>query len=79
MLIARFVFVLGLFLVACGPSMTDLRTRAAFDFECPEQQITLTKLASYTYGATGCDRRGTYVMDGTTGSWILNPDGDRAQ
>lgn len=48
-----------------------LRTRAAFDFNCPEDQLTLIKLDTYTRGVTGCGQKGTYVLN-STGQWVLN-------
>jgi hypothetical protein len=50
---------------ACGPTMEQmhdkLRTRAAFDLDCAEDQITVTDLDQSTSGASGCGRRASYL------------------
>jgi hypothetical protein len=63
---------------AWGLHEDALRTRAAFDFQCPEDKIALTKLApgndasiGAIMGADGCGRRATYVQE-QLGSWIMN-------
>ena len=63
-------------LLGCGMSRYEktLRTRAAFDFGCPQEQIRITTLDYTTRGVEGCGMRATYVLSGTTGAWILNTD-----
>ncbi len=59
----------------------DLRRRAAFDLQCPEDQLQLTPLATTTfanqstppYGVSGCSKRAAYVY--TSGGWVLNTYG----
>jgi len=48
-----------------------LRTRAAFDLQCPAGQLKLKALDHNIAGVEGCGQRGTYVYNGQTG-WILN-------
>jgi len=36
------------------------RNKAAFDFNCPSDQVQITKVDARTYGATGCGLRATY-------------------
>jgi len=55
-------------LAGCGPNLSELRTRAAFDLECSEEQLSLAKLRSgdasgrgAQYGVTGCGKRSVYV------------------
>ncbi|MFO0675931.1 MAG: hypothetical protein U0169_05320 [Polyangiaceae bacterium] len=82
---------------ACGPSRESvvariathdeqLRTRAAFDLQCPKDTLQVTPLkqrptafhedVQYTVvaGVTGCDRQVTYVYDEIRGVWILDSD-----
>jgi hypothetical protein len=65
--------------VACAyeSDTAALRTRAAFDFECPASSVRVYELPSNgrdsVYGVTGCGRRGTYVNTYAHG-WILNSD-----
>lgn len=59
----------------------DLRKRAAFDLQCPEEQLQLMPLATTgfptqsttPYGVTGCNKRAAYVY--TSGGWVLNTYG----
>jgi hypothetical protein len=65
-----------------GGGENELRTRAAFDFKCPEAELALTKLQDKNWGATtnhgavygveGCGHRATYVNN--AGAWVLNSD-----
>ena len=47
-----------------------VRKRAAFDFDCPKDKIEVTEIDTLTYGAEGCQTRGTYVI--IEGKPILN-------
>jgi outer membrane biogenesis lipoprotein LolB len=69
----------ALLLVGCAAGRErirdDLRKRAAFDLQCPEEQIQLTELGDFfTQGATGCGKRATYVRGNV--SWVLNSPTD---
>lgn len=44
--------------------------RASFDFSCPQEEITLTKVAQLQVGAEGCGQRGVYVRTGS--GYVLN-------
>jgi hypothetical protein len=68
------VFGLLTMLCGCGPSEGALRTRAAFDMQCPADQVQITELARYTRGVSGCGKRGTYIVNANTLEWILNSD-----
>ena len=64
----------GLLLVlGCGPNEAQLRSRAAYDLRCAEDQLQLTKLDKRTRGVDGCGRRATYVWvcEGSC-TWMLN-------
>lgn len=68
---------LGATPVGCvGPNVDSLRTRAAFDLECPETEIQTQQLSTEVYGVTGCGKRATYVNGPRNwDDWILNSDG----
>ncbi len=69
---------------ACGGGFSaerlhnDLRTRAAFDFNCPAGSLTITDLSASmggnvnTAGVVGCGRRATYVRPTGGTEWLLN-------
>lgn len=63
-------------LMACV-STGKLRTRASFDMNCPEDQLSLTELdrnrnhQTATYGVSGCGKRSTYIYTRETG-WVAN-------
>jgi hypothetical protein len=52
---------------ACGgadginPDVATLKTRAAFDLNCPEDQVRGRWLDEKTMGVTACGQRATYV------------------
>ena len=68
--------------VACGPSTQqlhdDLRRRAAFDFNCPPESLTITELGQSSAGnvnsagVTGCGKRASYVRPLNNTAWVLN-------
>jgi hypothetical protein len=75
----------ALLLVAgCGPTMEQmhakLRTRAAFDLDCPEDQLSLTDLDQSTSGAAGCGRRASYlgICSGFACTWVRQGGADRS-
>jgi hypothetical protein len=57
-------------------SVNTVRTRASFDFACPESQIIVQAIATNsrdtvtTFGATGCGQRAAYVLSAQ--GWLLN-------
>ena len=62
----------------CGASDENLRARAAFDLNCPEQTVKVVELDERTRGVSGCGQRATYVENCEVRpyhracSWILN-------
>ncbi|MBL9008619.1 MAG: hypothetical protein JNJ46_30435 [Myxococcales bacterium] len=57
----------------------DLRQRAAFELQCPADQLQITPLdqaaASHgggPTGVTGCGKQATYIWDAYGTGWILN-------
>ncbi len=74
--------------LGCATTATEsqLRKRAAFDFECQEEALDVVELDERTRGVAGCGKRATYVEmcethNGRNGSyrdnctWALNADG----
>jgi hypothetical protein len=57
----RALFGACLLASACGEYFAEVRSRAAFDFSCPEDRLELTEIAKNTVAVEGCRRRGTYV------------------
>lgn len=75
--------VLGLGgLASCVTPGEKLRPRAAFDLQCAEDNLNMTELGGQcgvvqfaegegcSMGVSGCGRRATYVMVGST--WVKN-------
>jgi len=63
---------------ACGGT-NSLKTRAAFDLDCPEEQLQVVELGRSARGVTGCGRKASYVcLSGATASacstWVLNSE-----
>jgi hypothetical protein len=53
--------IAALFIGACTPTEEQLRTRAAFDMQCPAEQLQVVSLDTQIRGVTGCGQRRTYV------------------
>jgi hypothetical protein len=90
--VVRLVCALGLGAsLACAASeapekdLSSLRTRAAFDFKCPEERIVIEKVDEATRAASGCGKRATYLnrakpcepgekpdRDGRCDAWLQN-------
>jgi hypothetical protein len=76
------VVVLALALAGLGGCVNgsegQLRTRAAFDMKCPEDQLQVTDLGGGGFagggmkGVDGCGQRATYVYQPHGNSWALN-------
>ena len=75
----------ALVLCDCGATQDQLRSRAAFDMECPKERIRLIWIDESTYGVRGCGQKATYVETctgqkgamTTTCTWALNTDSRR--
>lgn len=54
-----------LFLASCatGATAKELRTRAAYELNCPDESLKLTELDDTTMGVEGCGQRAVYVKD----------------
>ncbi len=63
------------FFVGCAsPAQNQVlvRQRAAFDLQCPEDKVAVQTISEdwnrgYTYGAKGCGRQATYLVNSATG------------
>lgn len=40
---------------------TKVRKQAAFDLQCPENQLSISRLDVRSFGVSGCGNRGTFV------------------
>lgn len=69
-------------LLACGATIEQLQSRAAFDLNCPKHQLNIIELDERTRGVTGCGQQVTYIescnqdtngMDSNC-TWVLNSD-----
>ena len=67
--------LMPLVLLGCV-GMKNLKARAAYDLQCPQEQLQLTKLGKSSYGVDGCGRRATYVCrkpdSKNCEDWVLN-------
>ena len=62
-ILAALVFVLSA--SGCASVMqATVVDKAAFDLECPAAQVSTVNLGYRSYGATGCEKRITYVLQG---------------
>jgi hypothetical protein len=68
-------------LAGCGASLEQLHSRAAFDLNCPLDQIQVVVIDNRTRGVRGCGRQVTYVESCTdparaanTCTWVMNTD-----
>lgn len=71
----------SLFTAACGPSITSVEhfrhpesggiKRAAFEMECPEDQLQVTDLGGWTIGVTGCGKKAVFKL-ATGAGWVNN-------
>lgn len=65
-------------LLGCA-GMANLKTRAAFDMQCPKKELRFHELGTATYGVRGCGQRSTYVCKQQVAAracqdWVLNSD-----
>lgn len=55
--------LLALTSVGCaGGAQKVVRTRAAFDMECPADALELEELSQCSYGVRGCGKKAAYVV-----------------
>ena len=73
------VLATQLLLLGCGATVSQLKSRASFDLQCPESEIVIVDIDSRTKGVRGCDKQATYVEscaaeNRTNCTWVLNSD-----
>ncbi|MEZ4222473.1 MAG: hypothetical protein R3B13_16155 [Polyangiaceae bacterium] len=59
-----YFFVLSVLLSACFTAEDTVHARAAHDFDCPEERISVTKVSGSSYSASGCGQTATYSCNG---------------
>ena len=66
--------ILALAGLGCAREGT-VRTRAAFDLNCPEDKLEVVTLSSFdaTFGARGCGKRATYLWRSNGGAILNSP------
>lgn len=57
-------------LAGCMASETQLRMRAASDFQCDTDKLEVTPLPHDVYAVSGCDRKESYVYSSEARAWI---------
>lgn len=50
-------------LTGCFSAQGTVEARAAYDFNCPEDDVTVTNVSGTTYAASGCGRKALYVCN----------------
>lgn len=79
LLVACSLSVIGCF-AAATPNLATLKTRAAFDLNCPQKDLELVKLSAEVYGVTGCSRRASYVNSPSSyDEWLMNSDSSKEE
>jgi hypothetical protein len=67
--------VLAAALAGCGMgSETQLRVRAAADFQCDEQTLDVKSMPNDVYAVSGCDQKQTYVYSSEARAWLRESD-----
>ena len=57
-------------LTGCWSSESQLRTRAAADFQCNSDQLTVREMKSDVYEVSGCGSKETYVYNDEARAWL---------
>ena len=51
---------------SCATGSKTVKKRAAYDLDCPKDQIVVEHIGGTSYGAKGCDKQATYTCDAMT-------------
>ena len=71
MLRNRLGAILVVALAGCGMgSETQLRVRAASDFQCDEQKLDVKSMPNNVYAVAGCEQKDTYVYSSEAKAWL---------
>lgn len=57
-------------MVGCWSSELQLRTKAAADFQCNADQLTVNEVKPDVYEVSGCDNKERYVYNDAARAWI---------
>jgi hypothetical protein len=78
--------LMALMVSGCGAELEDLRTRAAFDLQCPEKKVHLHYIDDRTQGVIACGQQATYVESCENPgkfdedcTWVLNGSSRRGR
>lgn len=63
----------GLHGTARGFRSSGAIDRAAFEMDCPKEQLKITELGNASVGVSGCGKKQVYV-DVLRQGWVLNSD-----
>ncbi len=57
--------------LGCATPTTSIEQKAAFDLECPAEQIEVTDLGSGSFDAIGCGKRVSYACFQNTWGYLF--------
>ncbi len=62
------LIILSLVTASCSHvSFEDMvKSRAAYDFNCPKDKVKVSKISIGSYGARGCKKKSAYVCAGSS-------------
>jgi hypothetical protein len=69
----------------CGATTEQLHARAAFDLNCPQNQVNVVEIDDRTRGVTGCGKKAVYIENcqprgmSMNCTWALNSDATSTQ
>lgn len=68
----------ALLLTACGggPESSIVCPRAAYELNCPEAQLAVSRISGSTYAVEGCGASATYTCMGGMGNYACSREGD---
>lgn len=49
------------FLAGCGATIEQLKSRASYDMNCPEEELVVINIDHRTKGIRGCGKKSTYL------------------
>lgn len=58
--------------LACNTASGTVRTRAAYDFQCEEKQVSVKNISGLTYAAEGCGHESTYTCSQSATTTVTN-------
>jgi len=65
-----------LFVQGCAGTISHFQKngleRAAFELECPKDQLAVTELSGNTFGVTGCGKKAVYMYSHAASAYVNN-------